>query len=375
MTSTVKRILPGSTIGIIGGGQLGKMLAQSALRMGFKVAVLDPSHDAPASATCHHFIQADFSDEASLRKLAEQSDVLTYEFENIDAHILKSLVKDYYIPQGAETVLTLQNRQTEKDIVKSSGANVVPFEHITTKEDVANFARHYGYPVIIKTSTGGYDGKGQYFIDSSETLGDTVIPFEETEFIVEKYLDLEREVSLTVACSPKGQMITFPLQENLHRNQVLYRTIAPSRLDYTGTAVAEVTKIMETLHFVGVFTVEFFIDQAGSLYVNELAPRPHNSAHHTIESCNISQFDAHILAITNQPMPDIYQLQDAVMMNLLGEDLDRIGDTLLNYPEWHVHLYGKTERKPARKMGHITLLTNDIEETLKTIRIDFEKES
>lgn len=373
MNSTVKRISPGSTIGIIGGGQLGKMLAQSALRMGYKVAVLDPSGNAPASAACHTFIEAEFSDEEALRKLARLSDVITYEFENIDADILKELVNDYYVPQGAETLLTLQNRETEKRTVKSSGASVVPFERAYSVEDVEAFIKNYDFPVVVKSSTGGYDGKGQYYIDSFEALHETEIPFEASDFIVEKYLELEREVSLTVARSEKGQIITFPLQENLHRDQILYRTIAPARLDYTDEAVKAVTKIMETLHFAGVFTVEFFIDKKGSLYVNELAPRPHNSAHHTIESCNISQFDAHILAVANQPLPEVYQHQDAVMMNLLGQDLDRLDDTLFDYPDWHVHLYGKDSRKPQRKMGHVTLLTNDIEETLKMIQVDFER--
>lgn len=375
MTSTAKRIFPGSTIGIIGGGQLGKMLAQSALRMGYKVAVLDPSEDAPASATCHTFIHAGFSDEAALKELAEVSDVITYEFENIDAHILRELVSDYYVPQGADTVLTLQNRETEKESIKTSGAAVVPHTPVKSNQDVETFAESHDYPVIIKTSTGGYDGKGQYFIDSKETLLKEKIPYSEADFIVEKYLDLEREVSLTVARSVSGDIIFFPLQENLHRNQILYRTIAPSRLDYTEEAVRETKKIMEYLHFTGVFTVEFFIDKAGTIYVNELAPRPHNSAHHTIESCSISQFDAHILAVTNQPLPDAHMHQPAVMMNLLGVDLDRLGDSLFDHPEWHVHLYGKTERKPERKMGHVTILSDDIEETLETIHTDFEKES
>lgn len=375
MTSTAKRIYPGATIGIIGGGQLGKMLAQSALRMGYKTAVLDPAEDAPAGAVCHTFIQADFSDEDALKQLAEVSDVLTYEFENIDAHILRELVSDYYVPQGAETVLTLQNRESEKNAVKQAGATVVPFENVYHDTDIQAFASEHGYPVIVKTSTGGYDGKGQYYIDSDEILEDLNIPFQDADFIVEKYIDLEREVSLTAARSADGEVIIFPLQENLHRNQILYRTIAPSRLDYTTTATEEVYKIMESLHFAGVFTVEFFIDKSGKLYVNEIAPRPHNSAHHTIESCNISQFDAHILSITNQPMPEVYQHQDAVMMNLLGVDLDRLDDTLFDYPGWHVHLYGKTERKRERKMGHVTILTDNVEETLKEIKADFEKES
>lgn len=370
-----KRLYPAAVIGIIGGGQLGKMLAQSAQRMGYKVAVLDPSADAPARSVCHTFIQADFSDEDALIKLSDMSDVVTYEFENIDAHILKNLVSDYYVPQGSKTVLTLQNRTTEKNAIKESGASIVPFEDISSEEDIKAFAKKHSYPLIVKTATGGYDGKGQYYIGSKQELSNENIPFEETEFIVEKYINLSTEVSLTAARSASGEIIYFPLQENLHRNQVLYRTIAPARVDYFEKAKAEADKIMEALLFVGVFTIEFFIDKNGELYVNEIAPRPHNSAHYTIEACNISQFDAHILSVTDQPLPEVYQHRDAIMMNLLGEDLDRLGLELFDYSEWNVHLYGKSDRKAARKMGHVTILTDDVEAELEKLKTNFEKET
>ncbi|MFB9861506.1 5-(carboxyamino)imidazole ribonucleotide synthase [Salinicoccus siamensis] len=365
----------GGTIGIIGGGQLGKMLAQSALRMGYKVAVLDPSEDAPARSTCHTFIHAEFSDFASLKELCGLSDIVTYEFENIDAHILRTLVDDYHIPQGAETVLTLQNRDYEKTAIEEAGAAIVPYEKVATRDALASFAATNGYPVIVKTATGGYDGKGQMVIESQAHMENIDIPFDQAEWVAEKYLQLEREVSLTVARSTTGQVEYFPLQENLHKDQVLYRTIAPAGIDaqYTAKAQKAARKIMDKLHFTGVFTIEFFIDQDGSLYVNEIAPRPHNSAHHTIESCNISQFDAHILAILGHPMPAVHQHQDAVMMNLLGADLDRLEQTLFTNPEWHVHVYGKTARKPARKMGHVTVLTDDVAETLDRLEENFIK--
>ena len=370
-----KRLYPAAVIGIIGGGQLGKMLAQSAQRMGYKVAVLDPSADAPARSVCHTFIHADFSDEEALIKLSDMSDVVTYEFENIDAYILRNLVSDYYVPQGAKTVLTLQNRTTEKTAIKESGASIVPFENISSEEDVKAFAKKHSYPLIVKTTTGGYDGKGQYYIGSEQELSNENIPFEKTEFIVEKYINLSTEVSLTAARSASGEIIYFPLQENLHRNQVLYRTIAPARVDYFEKAKAEADKIMEAMLFVGVFTIEFFIDQNGELYVNEIAPRPHNSAHYTIEACNISQFDAHILSVTDQPLPEVYQHSDAIMMNLLGEDLDRLDLELFDYSEWNVHLYGKSDRKAARKMGHVTILTDDVEAELEKLKTNFEKQT
>ena len=366
-----KRLYPGSAIGIIGGGQLGKMLAQSALRMGYKVIILDPSEDAPAKSTCHTFIQADFSDQEAMEKLASLSDVVTYEFENIDAHILHALTDNFYVPQGAETVLTLQNRSSEKDAIKASGAKVVPFENVHSKSDIENFAKTYDFPVIVKTKTGGYDGKGQYYIENQAVLEEENIPFDQVDFIAEKYIDLEAEVSLTIARSTNDQVIHFPLQENLHRDQILYRTIAPSRFDYFEEAKKEAEKIMTHLHFIGVFTIEYFLSKDGALYVNEIAPRPHNSGHHSIESCNISQFDAHILAITAARMPEVYQHQNAVMMNLLGQDLDRLENDLYDQAEWNVHIYGKTSRQPNRKMGHVTVLTDDLEAELKTLERKF----
>ncbi|AKG73628.1 5-(carboxyamino)imidazole ribonucleotide synthase [Salinicoccus halodurans] len=373
MTSV--KLAPGATIGIIGGGQLGKMMAQSALRMGYRVAVLDPSEDAPAKATSHHFINAAFGDLEALKSLCGMSDVITYEFENIDAEILHTLVDDYYVPQGAKTVLTLQNRETEKQAIKDSGARIVPYEKVETPDAIRAFMETHGAPVIVKTATGGYDGKGQYLIESGADLDSAGIPFDETEFVVEKYITLEREVSLTIARSVSGQVIYFPLQENLHKDQILYRTIVPSRVDYAEQAQKEAERIMKALHFTGAFTIEFFVAEDGTLYVNEIAPRPHNSGHYSIEACNISQFDAHVLSILDHPMPEVYLHQDAVMMNLLGADLDRLDGELFTHPEWNVHVYGKTDRKPARKMGHVTVLTDDLEQTIDALDRDFLKET
>lgn len=356
------------TIGIIGGGQLGKMLAMSAQQMGLGVVTLDPSVDAPARSVSHKFIHASFSDKDALQELCESSDVITYEFENIDAEILNHLTDNYNIPQGARTVLTLQNRTSEKQAIKDSGATVVPYTQVQSNEDILRFIETHGYPVIVKTDSGGYDGKGQYFIDREDTLLEADIPFSDAQLIVEKFIDLKAEVSLTVGRNSKGQVVYFPLQENLHINQILYRSTVPSRFDYFSQAVEEAEKIMTALHFVGVFTIEFFIDKSGQLYVNEIAPRPHNSAHHSIESCNFSQFDIHILAILDKKLPEITLRNEAVMMNLLGQDLTNIGENLYNQSNWHVHVYGKTENKPERKMGHITVLTENIEESLHQLR-------
>lgn len=356
------------TIGIIGGGQLGKMLAMSAQKMGFRVVSLDPSVDAPARSVSHNFIHAAFSDKSALEELCQLSDVVTYEFENIDADLLNHLTDNYNIPQGAQTVLTLQNRSAEKRVIKESGATVVPHAPVKSNDDIHKFIESYDYPVIVKTDSGGYDGKGQYYIEREETLHQLEIPFGNSEFIVEKFIDLKAEVSLTVGRNVNGQVVYFPLQENLHINQILSRTTVPSRFDYFSQAVDEAKKIMDVLHFVGVFTIEFFIDAEGQLYVNEIAPRPHNSAHHSIESCNFSQFDIHILALLGKKLPEIKLRSQAVMMNLLGQDITNIGENLYNQSSWHVHVYGKTENKINRKMGHVTMLTENIEQSLHQLK-------
>ena len=183
------------------------------------------------------------------------------------------------------------------------------------------------------------------------------------ECVAEKYLDLYKEVSLTVTIGNDNQITYFPLQENEHQNQILFKTIVPARVDKEQEARNEVNKIIEKIHFVGTFTVEFFIDTDNKLYVNEIAPRPHNSGHYSIEACDYSQFDSHILAITGQKLPEsIELLKPAIMMNLLGRDLDILEDQFSEHPEWHVHIYGKNVRKPDRKMGHLTVLTDDIEQ-------------
>lgn len=353
----------GSTIGIIGGGQLGKMMAQSAQKMGYKVIVLDPDADCPCQHVAHQFINANYDDLAALESLGEASDVITYEFENISANQLQTLVSKYNVPQGYEAIQLLQDRLTEKETLQKANTQIAPFVQLTEKNDITQAVAEIGYPFIVKTRFGGYDGKGQILVRDEMDLEEAQELISNQECVAEKYLDLYKEVSLTVTIGNDNQITYFPLQENEHQNQILFKTIVPARVDKEQEARNEVNKIIEKIHFVGTFTVEFFIDTDNKLYVNEIAPRPHNSGHYWIEACDYSQFDSHILAITGQKLPEsIELLKPAIMMNLLGRDLDILEDQFSEHPEWHVHIYGKNVRKPDRKMGHLTVLTDDIEQ-------------
>ena len=363
----------GDTIGIIGGGQLGKMMTKSAQKMGFKVICLDPNTDCPCHHIANEFITAAYDDTQALQELGEKSDVITYEFENISAQQLRTLSEQFNIPQGYQAIELLQDRLTEKQTLERAGAHIVPFLSINNIDDLYNAIEELGYPFIIKTRFGGYDGKGQILVKDHTAIEEAKQLIAQQECVAEQYLDIEREVSLTVTIGNQKQTTYFPLQENEHRNQILFKTIVPARSDKEQLARIEVNKIIDTVHFVGTFTVEFFIDKQNQLYVNEIAPRPHNSGHYSIEACDYSQFDTHILAITGQTLPQTIELlKPAVMMNLLGRDLDLLEDDFGQHPEWHVHIYGKAERKPDRKMGHMTILTDDVNATEATMLKQFE---
>ncbi|MGZ9515300.1 5-(carboxyamino)imidazole ribonucleotide synthase [Staphylococcus epidermidis] len=362
----------GATIGIIGGGQLGKMMAQSAQKMGYKVIVLDPNEDCPCRYVAHQFIHANY-DEQALNQLGENSDVVTYEFENISSEQLKKLTQLYHIPQGYQAIELLQDRLTEKQTLLEANTQIVPFVQIQTNQDLLKAIEKLGFPFIVKTRFGGYDGKGQILVRNDSELDEAYQLVEKQECVAEQYLDIQKEVSLTVTIGNEQQTTYFPLQENEHQNQILFKTVVPARSDKENEARKEVEKITRAIHFVGTFTVEFFIDKENNLYVNEIAPRPHNSGHYSIEACDYSQFDTHILAITGQKLPQAIELlKPTVMMNLLGRDLDLLENEFSRHPDWHIHIYGKKERKPDRKMGHMTLLTDDVNQTEQYMLMKFE---
>lgn len=364
-----KTILPGQTIGIIGGGQLGRMMALAAKEAGFKIAVLDPGMDSPTGQVADIEIIAPFNDFQALEELAEASDVITYEFENIDASALEKLMELAYIPQGAELIRITQNRIFEKQAIQAAG---VPIADYITAENYAELVEKSGqvdYPFVVKTATGGYDGKGQQTIASAEELPLAEPLFANGACVAEAFIDFTKEISVIIQRNVHGETATLPIGENIHKHHILHETIVPARVaDATILKAREAAeKIAGHLDMVGTLAVEMFVLDDDEILVNELAPRPHNSGHYSIEGTNISQFHQHIRAICGWPLREPKLWSDTVMVNVLGEHVAPLTTKIARYPNWSIHLYGKDEAKHKRKMGHVTILTDNLEETLKEI--------
>ncbi|MBC6301308.1 5-(carboxyamino)imidazole ribonucleotide synthase [Listeria booriae] len=354
-------LLPNSTIGIIGGGQLGRMMALAAKAMGYKVIVLDPTVDAPCAQIADEQIVANYTDLNALKELAEKSDVVTYEFENVDNDALHSIENSVRIPQGSELLSITQDRILEKAYLESLNINLAPYAVIVDRDDIEQHINSLGYPAVLKTTQGGYDGKGQYVIQSEEDIDKAVDLLRFGTCVLEAWIPFEREVSVIVARNSEGQIETFPVAENDHKNNILHTTVVPAALDEESIHEAEAiaVKLAEYLHLEGVLAVEMFVTGSGAIYVNELAPRPHNSGHYTIEACNISQFTQHIRAIAGLPLLKPELLRPAMMINILGQHVDGVNEVLAEHPDWFVHYYGKQEAKIDRKMGHITVLSDN----------------
>ncbi|MBC2149545.1 5-(carboxyamino)imidazole ribonucleotide synthase [Listeria booriae] len=354
-------LLPNSTIGIIGGGQLGRMMALAAKAMGYKVIVLDPTVDAPCAQVADEQIVANYTDLNALKELAEKSDVVTYEFENVDNDALHSIENSVRIPQGSELLSITQDRILEKAYLESLNINLAPYAVIVDRDDIEQHINSLGYPAVLKTTQGGYDGKGQYVIQSEEDIDKAVELLRFGTCVLEAWIPFEREVSVIVARNSEGQIETFPVAENDHKNNILHTTVVPAALDEESIHEAEAiaVKLAEYLHLEGVLAVEMFVTGSGAIYVNELAPRPHNSGHYTIEACNISQFTQHIRAIAGLPLLKPELLRPAMMVNILGQHVDGVNEVLAEHPDWFVHYYGKQEAKIDRKMGHITVLSGN----------------
>lgn len=371
MTTLSKLIKPGSTIGIIGGGQLGRMMAFSAKERGYRIAVLDPTPDCPTAQVADWHIEAPYDDLNALKELAERSDVLTYEFENVDADTIEKVREEIQIaiPQGTELLLITQNRLSEKEFLKKAGISIASYAKIETKADLTQGLKTIGYPSVLKTIRGGYDGKGQVVLKSESDLDEAVDLLDNGTCVLEEWLSFDKEISIMVARNESGDVVTLPVSENVHQDNILLKSIVPARVseDVLNEAEKMAETIAEKMSLVGVLGVELFLTQSGKIYANELAPRPHNSGHYSIEACSNSQFDLHIRGICGYPLPAVELLKPAVMVNILGEHFEQALELNTTQPSWHVHDYGKNGVKVGRKMGHVTILTDTIEETLKAI--------
>ncbi|WP_334328500.1 5-(carboxyamino)imidazole ribonucleotide synthase [Companilactobacillus sp. HBUAS59699] len=363
-----KQFLSGSTIGIIGGGQLGQMMAFSAKEMGYKVIILDPQDNCSAAQVSDAQIVAEYDDLEALIELSKNVDVLTYEFENVDAETINEVSKYTYIPQGTKALTVTQNRTLEKQFLEENNFPVVPHAIVDNMEDFESASLRIGFPSILKTTRGGYDGKGQLRLSDTLQTGISEL-VSSGECMLEKTIELKMEVSVVISRNGSGETAVFPVIENIHRENILHLSICPARInDELSNEIHRIAEgISEKLELIGTMCVEFFISENNELFVNEIAPRPHNSGHLTIESCNISQFNAHIRGVCNLPMPSIEQFKPAIMVNLLGQHLEKARQDVFKHSDWNFHDYGKDQIKHNRKMGHITILTNDIETTEKEI--------
>lgn len=358
-------ILPGATIGMLGGGQLGRMFTIAARNLGYRVIVLEPDAHSPAGQLADQHIIADYDDLSALDQLAEQCAVITTEFENIPAQTLRSLAQKTPVRPAAEAVEKAQDRIVEKDFIRQCGLLTAPYGVITTSSDIAHAIEEITFPCILKTARFGYDGKGQQTVHSIEEVRQAFSRLNEQACVLEQQIDLELEISVVLGRNSQGESRCFPVAENIHRNGILHQSIVPARVDASIAKAAQVAakRIADKLDYVGVLAVEFFVSREGELLVNEMAPRTHNSGHYTLDACITSQFEQQVRMVCDLPFGDTSSLAPVVMVNLLGDLWGK------NQPNWQalfssaqskLHLYGKKEARPGRKMGHFCTLDKQV---------------
>jgi 5-(carboxyamino)imidazole ribonucleotide synthase len=364
-------LLPGATLGVMGGGQLGRMFVHAAQRMGYFTAVLDPDPGSPAGRVSHHHVQADYLDEIGLARLSGYADAITTEFENVPADALARLAQHRLVAPGAAAVAIAQDRAEEKAHFTRCGVPCAPHAVITNEEELAQ-VDDVLLPGILKTSRLGYDGKGQAGVRAGGERRAAWEGLKRAGCVLEKLLPLAFECSVVVARGRDGAMVHLPLQRNLHRDGILAVTEvheACIERAQAQRAIASAQAIAKGLDYVGVLCVEFFGLQDGSLVVNEMAPRPHNSGHWSIEGADVSQFELQVRTLAGLPLVQPRQHSPAIMLNLLGDLWFRQG-AQENPPDWaavlalpgtHLHLYGKASPRPGRKMGHLTVTGSGIE--------------
>ena len=363
-------IAPGKTIGVLGGGQLGRMLAQAAQTLGYRVHVYEPQIHCPAGAVANHEVNASYQDADALLDFARGVDVVTYEFENIPAAALAVIAPLVPLHPSAEVLHTTQNRQREKAWLKANG-----FPHVAYAEaldgDIAPAVAQVGLPCVVKTADFGYDGKGQMKLSTSADLEQAVAIFRGRRCVVEAWCEFSCELSVIVARSTSGETRAFPVSENIHTHHILDFSIVPARVPTAVAAAAEAlaARIAEKIGVVGLLAVELFLTTAGELVVNELAPRPHNSGHWSLDGGETSQFEQHVRAVCGLPLGAVAVREPTVMVNILGDAWKWADGKVVGAPRWaailaapcaKLHLYGKAEPRPGRKMGHFTVRAADV---------------
>jgi 5-(carboxyamino)imidazole ribonucleotide synthase len=350
-------IPPGGTLGILGGGQLGRMTALAAASLGYRVHIFTPERHSPAAQVSDMTTVADFEDEAALRRFADSVDAVTLEFENIPASPVRFLERLVPVRPGSRALETAQDRLSEKRFFNGLGIETAPWREVTSQADLEKAVSELGTPSILKTATLGYDGKGQVKILQGTDLAQAWAEIDASRAVLEGFVHFDAEISALVARGLDGDWAAWDVVHNVHTHHILDTTTAPAPLPQGlhDRAVAIAHQAAEALELVGVLAVEMFQTSDGHLLVNEMAPRPHNSGHWTIDACLTSQFEQVVRAVCGLPLGSPQRHSDAVMTNLIGEEVTAWG-SLLHEPNAKLHLYGKTEIRPGRKMGHVTRL-------------------
>jgi len=360
-------ILPGATLGMLGGGQLGKMFTTAAQTMGYKVIVLDPDTNSPAGVIAEQHICAAYDDETALNQLAESCDAITTEFENIPASTLAYLESKTVVHPSSKALASTQNRNVEKNFIASLGIATAPYATIASEQDIAAVATKIKFPAILKVATFGYDGKGQVPCTSLDDVYSAFASLGNKECVLEQRIDLAKEISVVLARSKTGEISPFPIAENVHVNGILHSTTVPANAstEQMETAIKMASNIADGLGYVGTMAVEFFISTEGDIIANEIAPRPHNSGHYTLDACTSSQFDQQVRMLCGLEAGDTQLNSPVVMINLLGDvwgDSQPHWNELLKQANIKLHLYGKQEARTGRKMGHFNVLADTAEQ-------------
>jgi 5-(carboxyamino)imidazole ribonucleotide synthase len=363
-------ILPDATLGILGGGQLGRMFTLAAYSMGYRVVVLDPDPHSPAGLIADQHIKADYRDHAALQMLGDECAAVTTEFENVPADSLEYLQQFCTVRPGPGAVRIAQDRIREKTFIRDHGLSTAPFVVIYEAADLEDAIASLQPPLLLKTASLGYDGKGQIRVD---TLEEAMAAFEQLgnrPCVLEEMLDLAREISVVLARCNDGRQAVYPVGENRHVNGILDTTMVPASIDAASRneAVSMAGRLADAMDYCGVLAVEFFITREGELLINELATRPHNSGHFTVDACATSQFEQQLRMLCGLPPGDTQLLSPVVMLNLLGdiwENGEPDWEGVFSEPAAHLHLYGKREARAGRKMGHINTLAADVDSALE----------
>jgi 5-(carboxyamino)imidazole ribonucleotide synthase len=368
----MKPILPGATIGVLGSGQLGRMFAISARRMGYRVHTFSPDTDTPTGQIADLEIVAQYDDCEAVENFARGVDVVTFEFENVSAQAVEAAEKYAPVHPRGEVLFIAQNRLREKTFLEKNGFPVAPFRRVRTPQELSQAVEELGVPCVLKTAGFGYDGKGQTKIENAHDAVQAWSTLGASEGVLEKWMSFEKEVSVVAARGQSGEFSHFGVVENRHENHILDLTIAPANIpeNIAREAIEVARGVLESLAVVGVLCVEFFVLANGKLVINEMAPRPHNSGHFTFDANVTSQFEQQLRAVCDLPLGSTQQLQPAAMANLLGDlwqDGEPDWNAMLSFPNVKLHLYGKTEARVGRKMGHLTALARSTPDAVRDV--------